>query len=428
MVANGYLVVLKLIRKRKNSTNLNQQEKNTRDTNFISSSFAFSLSFTPNQFMSFIKLGLPKTLVAALAEQQYTTAYPIQTKAIPTILKRKNVLGIAKTGSGKTASFVLPILSMLQGSPTAKSRHPLALVIVPTRELAVQVGDVFKQFSKALLDPITTKVVYGGVSINPQMKAMYGVQVLVATPGRLLDLIDSNAVNLYTVKTLVLDEADKMLNLGFKEEMKRILRLLPRERQNLLFSATLSPDLESLSAIVMKDPVVIKIENEATDISQIHQTSYLVSEEKKGPLLRYLIKTKEITQVLVFTSSGYKADNVADKLRKNGIKAAAIHGKKSQSARNNALNQFKAGNLTVLVATDLLSRGIDINELPYVINYELPRSPKDYVHRIGRTGRADASGIAISFVSPESLHHFKVILKKNKLYVDLIDTAALEME
>ncbi len=379
--------------------------------------------------MSFKNLGLPNTLVAALAEQQYKKAYPIQAKAIPPILKGKNVLGIAKTGSGKTASFVLPILTNLQGYSLTRNRHPSALVVVPTRELAVQVSEVFKQFSKALFDPVKTMAVYGGVSINPQMKGMNGVKVLVATPGRLLDLVDSNAVHLSAVETLVLDEADKMLNLGFKEEMNRIIRLLPKKRQNLLFSATLSPDLDSLSAILMKDPVIIKIETEAaTDISQIQQSSYLVPEEKKGPLLRYLIKTKEISRVLVFTSSGYKADNVANKLRKNGIKAAAIHGKKSQSARNNALNQFKAGNLPVLVATDLLSRGIDIDELPYVINYELPRSPKDYIHRIGRTGRAEASGIAISFVSPESLQHFKVILKKSKLYVDLIDSSTIDMK
>ncbi len=377
--------------------------------------------------MSFFKLGLPNTLIAALAEQGYKTAYPIQTAAIPAILQKKNILGIAKTGSGKTASFALPILTMLQGSPIAKSRNPLALVLVPTRELAEQVGDVFKLFSKALLDPIKTRVVYGGVSINPQMKGMYGVQVLVATPGRLLDLIESGAVNLHKVKTLVLDEADKMLNLGFKDEMNRILRLLPKNRQNLLFSATLSPDLDSLSAVLMKNPVVIKIETEETDLSQIQQSGYFVPEEKKGPLLRYLIKTQDLKQVLVFTSSGYKADNVADKLRKNGIKAAAIHGKKSQSARNNALNQFKAGNLPVLIATDLLSRGIDINNLPCVINYELPRSPKDYIHRIGRTGRAKNSGIALSFVSPENVHHFKVILKKSKLYVDMIDSSTLDL-
>ena len=378
--------------------------------------------------MSFTNLGLPTTLVAALAKQQYQLPFPIQKAAIPAILNKKNILGIAKTGSGKTASFVLPILSNLQGHKRTRNRHPLVLVVVPTRELAVQVGEVFNVFSKALPDRIKTLAVYGGVSINPQMMAMNGVQVLVATPGRLLDLVRSKAVQLAAVETLVLDEADKMLNLGFKEEMNQILGLLPEKRQNLLFSATLSPDLDRLSAVLMKDPLVIKIESATTDIDQIEQTSYLVAEEKKGPLLRYLIKTKQFKQVLVFTSSGYKADNVANKLRKNGIKAAAIHGKKSQSARNNALNQFKAGNLPVLVATDLLSRGIDITALPCVINYELPRSPKDYIHRIGRTGRAENSGIAFSFVSKDQMPHFKVILKKAKLWVAMIDSATLDLK
>lgn len=378
--------------------------------------------------MSFTNLGLPQTLVAALAEQQYKTAYPIQTAAVPEILQRKNILGIAKTGSGKTASFVLPILANLQGSRQVKNRYPLVLVLVPTRELAVQVNEVFQLFSKALPERIKTLAVYGGVSINPQMMAMNGVQILVATPGRLLDLINSKAVHLSGVETLVLDEADKMLNMGFKEEMNQLLELLPKNRQNLLFSATLSPDLDSLSTILMKDPVVIKIKTEETTIDQIQQSGYFVPDEKKGPLLRYLIKTNELKQVLVFTSSSYKADNVANKLRKNGINAAAIHGKKSQAARNNALNQFKVGNLPVLVATDLLSRGIDIAFLPCVINYELPRSPKDYIHRIGRTGRAENSGIAISFVNPESVQHFKVILKKGKQWIDMIDSSTIDLK
>ncbi|MFK8006564.1 MAG: DEAD/DEAH box helicase [Saprospiraceae bacterium] len=377
--------------------------------------------------MSFTKLGLPVSLVAALADQQYQTAYPIQSAAIPAILDQKNILGIAKTGSGKTASFVLPILANLQGSILIKNRHPLVLVLVPTRELAVQVNEVFQLFSNALPERIKTLAVYGGVSINPQMMAMNGVQVLVATPGRLLDLIDSKAVHLSNVKTLVLDEADKMLNMGFKDEMNRLLDFLPQRRQNLLFSATLSPDLDRLSTILMKDPLVIKIETEESNINQIQQSGYFVPDEKKGPLLRYLIKTNDLQQVLVFTSSSYKADNVANKLRKNGVKAEAIHGKKSQSARNNALNQFKAGKLTVLVATDLLSRGIDIAFLPCVINYELPRSPKDYIHRIGRTGRADNSGLAISFVNPESVQHFKVILKKGKQWIDMVDSSTLDL-
>ncbi len=378
--------------------------------------------------MSFTKLGLPASLVAALAEQQYQTAYPIQSAAIPAILDKKNILGIAKTGSGKTASFVLPILSNLQGSVLTKNRHPLVLVLVPTRELAVQVNEVFQLFRNALPERIKTLAVYGGVSINPQMMAMNGVQVLVATPGRLLDLIDSKAVHLSNVKTLVLDEADKMLNMGFKDEMNRLLEFLPKKRQNLLFSATLSPDLDSLSTILMKDPLIIKIETEESNIGQIQQSGYFVPDEKKGPLLRYLIKTNDLKQVLVFTSSSYKADNVASKLRKNGVKAEAIHGKKSQSARNNALNQFKAGNLPVLVATDLLSRGIDIAFLPSVVNYELPRSPKDYIHRIGRTGRADNSGVAISFVNPESVQHFKVILKKGKQWIEMIDSSTLDLQ
>jgi len=377
--------------------------------------------------MSFTNLGLPPTLITALAEQQYKTAYPIQVAAIPAILEQKNILGIAKTGSGKTASFVLPILANLQGKTTAKNRHPLVLVVVPTRELAVQVHEVFKLFSKALPERIRTLAVYGGVSINPQMMAMNRVQILVATPGRLLDLLDSKAVHLSSIQTLVLDEADKMLNLGFKEEMNRILGLLPTKRQNLLFSATLSPKLDSLSAILMKNPVVIKIETEENSIDLIQQSGYFVPEEKKGPLLRYLIKTNDLKQVLVFTSSTYKADNVADKLRKNGIKAASIHGKMSQSGRNNALNQFKEGNLPVLVATDLLSRGIDIAFLPCVINYELPRSPKDYIHRIGRTGRAENPGTAISFVNPDSVRHFKVILKKAKLWIDMINSDTLDL-
>lgn len=378
--------------------------------------------------MTFSNLGLPTALVDALADQGYQAPYPIQTEAIPSILKKKNILGIAKTGSGKTASFVLPILVNLQKSRAPKNRAPQVLVVVPTRELAIQVGDVFQLFSKALPNYIKTMTVYGGVSINPQMMKMNGVQVLVATPGRLLDLVDSKAVQLSAVETLVLDEADKMLNLGFKEEMNRILSMLPEQRQNLLFSATLSPDLEGLRAIMMSNPVVINLsQEEKIAVDLIEQSSYLVPDEKKGPLLRYLAKSNAYPQILVFTSSGYKADNVADKLRKNGVRASAIHGKKSQSARKNALQEFKDGTLPVLVATDLLSRGIDIAFLPCVINYELPRSPKDYVHRIGRTGRAENAGVAISFVSPEELTHFKMILKKNKLWMEMTDSSVLDL-
>ena len=377
--------------------------------------------------MSFTSLGLSAPLLAAVETEGYKKPYPIQEQAIPAILKNKDVLGIAQTGSGKTASFALPILMQLQQLNIQKSRAVHTLILVPTRELAEQIKDVFLQFSAQLPERIKTMAVYGGVAINPQMKAIYGTHVLVATPGRLLELVDSNAVQLSRVSTLVIDEADKMLNLGFKEEVNRILSLLPNKRQNLLFSATLNEAVSEIHQMVLHDPLVIKIAPKEVVVDQIKQTAYTVSEEKRGPLLRYLITSKKMEQVLVFTASTYKADNVANKLRKNGIDAQAIHGKKSQKARKTALRKFKSGDLQVLVTTDLLARGIDIEFLPFVINYELPRSPKDFVHRIGRTGRAEASGEALTFVTPDSAHHFKVIQKKMKKWVDTIDSDTLDL-
>lgn len=381
--------------------------------------------------MSFKELKLHPALLENCKELGYETATPIQAKAIPVAISGKDLLGIAKTGSGKTASFVLPILNQLlkdyAGEP---SRQPKVLVLTPTRELAMQVTDVFKSLSQNLTRSIKSMAVYGGVSINPQMKAMYGVDILIATPGRLLDLQQSKAVDLYKVETLVLDEADKMLNLGFQKEMEQILDLLPKRRQNMLFSATLSKELEGLNNIVLSNPVVIEIADQKGKEEEelINMSGYFVSDDRKGPLLRHIIRKQEMKQVLVFASSGVKADKVAGKLFKNGIDAASIHGKKSQSARSNALRDFKSGELRVLVATDLISRGIDIDNLPYVINYELPRSPKDFVHRVGRTGRADAEGMAISFVTREETHHFKVILKKMKRYVDMIDSETLDFK
>lgn len=377
--------------------------------------------------MSFTSLGLSPSLLKALAGENYSKPTPIQQEAIPAILNKKDVLGIAKTGSGKTASYVLPILMNLQGNTATKNRHVNVLVLVPTRELSTQVRDVFRLFSKGLTERVKSLAVYGGVAINPQMQALQNVNILVATPGRLLELVASNAVSLSAIDTLVLDEADKMLNLGFKEEMNRILSLLPKKRQNLLFSATLSDDINEINQLILRKPSVIKIVSEANDIDLIDQVGYFVAEEKKGPLLRFLIKSKGLQQVLVFASSTYKADNIADKLRKNGIEAEAIHGKKSQGARKNALRSFKSGKLPVLVATDLLSRGIDIELLPYIINYELPRSPKDYIHRIGRTGRAESPGEAISFIAPEDRHHFKVIQKKMGKWVTMIESEALDL-
>ncbi len=377
--------------------------------------------------MSFASLGLSPFLQKELLRQNYTKPYPIQEAAIPAILRGKDVLGIAQTGSGKTASYALPILMNLDGKTGSKNRHIDALILVPTRELAVQVGDVFKQFGSVLPNRIKSMSVFGGVSINPQMIAMQNVNILVATPGRLLDLVNAKAVHLSAVKMLVLDEADKMLNLGFKKEIDQIFDKLPAKRQNLLFSATLSKDISTINQVLLKDPEVIKIEPETENLDLIKQSAYAVSEERKGPLLRYIIKQNDLQQVLIFTSSVYKADNVADKLRKNGIQAKAIHRRKSQLARTEALQNFKEGRLRVLVATDLLARGIDIEFLPCVINYELPRSPKDYIHRIGRTGRAENPGDAIALISPEEEHHFNVIQKKMKRKVEMIETEQIDL-
>jgi ATP-dependent RNA helicase RhlE len=380
------------------------------------------------KIMTFCNLGLSHSLLKTLESQNYREPYPIQQKAIPAILGGKDILGIAPTGSGKTVGYVLPILMNLQKATTFKKRHAKVLVLVPTRELAVQVKDVFQIFSQPLLQSIKTLAVYGGVSINPQMISLQGVRILIATPGRLLELTRSNAIHLSEIDTLVLDEADKMLNLGFRDEMDKIFSLLPKKRQNLLFSATLNADISSINQILLHEPLVIKIEAEDDYIDLIAQTAYFVKEDKKGPLLRYLIRQKGLKQVLVFTSSVYNADYVAEKLCKNKIEAMSINSKKSQGARTEVLRKFKSGELGVLVATDLMSRGIDIKFLPCVINYELPRSPKDYIHRIGRTGRAESPGEAISFITPEDQQHFKVIQKKMGKWVTMIDSENLNLK
>ena len=377
--------------------------------------------------MSFKALGLPSSLLEILEKKDYKAPYPIQEAAIPVILNGRDVLGIAPTGSGKTAGYVLPVLNALNRKKEAKDRQVDALVLVPTRELAEQVKEVFTLFEKGLEHSVPVMAVYGGVSINPQMKALFGISVLVATPGRLLDLVGSNAIQFDKLRTLILDEADKLLNLGFKDEMNQIFSLLPKKRQNLLFSATLNEKVEEIHQFLLRDPEVINVSPKEGSIDQIRQLAYMISDEKKGPLLRHLIKNEDMKQVLIFTASAYKSEHVADKLHKNGIDARSIHGKKSQHARKKALEAFKAGKLRVLVATDLLARGIDIAFLPHVINYELPRSPKDYIHRIGRTGRAESTGEAITLVSPNEEHHFKVIQKKMKISVALFDGNAIAL-
>jgi ATP-dependent RNA helicase RhlE len=372
--------------------------------------------------MSFSSLGLAAPLLKSIKEQGYQQPFPIQEQVIPAILAGKDVMGIARTGSGKTAGFALPILQQFQLKQQARNRYIKALVLVPTRELALQIANVFRSFSTYLTRPVKTLAVFGGVSINPQMMNMSGTEILVATPGRLLDLVDNNALKLDDLDVLVLDEADKMLNLGFEEEMDRILALLPVKRQTLLFSATLADDINEIREKVLRNPVVLnagEIQEEDESLEQINQLAYRVTAERKGPFLRYLIKHENMQQVLIFVSSTRNADNLVVKLRKNGIEAMAMHGDKSQGARIEALRRFKAGQVPVLVATDLASRGIDVQFLPYVINYDLPRSPKDYVHRIGRTGRAGASGQAISLITPEDEHHFKVIQKKMGKVVEM---------
>ncbi|MFT6746171.1 MAG: ATP-dependent RNA helicase RhlE [Glaciecola sp.] len=377
--------------------------------------------------MPFSKIGLPEVLLKALKSEGYEKPFPIQQQAMPAIIKGHDVLGIAQTGSGKTLAFALPILMNLDVPAKEKSRELDALVLVPTRELAVQVEEVFKKFNALSENPFVIKSVFGGVSINPQMKGLYGVNILVATPGRLLDLHRSKALGLSKVKVLVIDEADKMLNLGFKDEMNEIISLLPEQRQNMLFSATLSDDVKSIHQLVLNKPIIIKIKPRDENLDLINQSAYWVEDEKKGPLLRYLIKKNEMHQVLVFTSSVFKADMVVKKLFKHGIDAMAIHSKKSQGARTDALVKFKNKKLRVLVATDLLSRGIDIAFLPYVINYELPRSPKDFVHRIGRTGRAESPGEAITFINEAEEHHFKVIQKKMGKQVEATDAHLIDL-
>ena len=378
--------------------------------------------------MSFASLGLAPCLLKALTAEGYAEPTPIQRAAIPAVIGHRDVLGIAKTGSGKTASYVLPILHHLQQTADATYREPAVLVLVPTRELASQVQQVFATFLPALGERLTCLAVVGGGAINPQMQAIGKARILIATPGRLLELVEKNAVRLSSVTTLVLDEADKMLSLGFQDEVDRILAALPPRRQNLLFSATLSEELGRIRQVVLHDPEVIQIAPDAAAIDWIHQLGYLVSAEKKGPLLRYLIQHGNLQQVLVFASSTLKVDGIVHKLLKNRIHAAAIHSKLSSQARRDALQQFKSGTLRVLVASDLLARGIDIECLPCVINYELPRSPKDYIHRIGRTGRAENPGQAISLISPEEMPHFNVIQKKMGKHVMILHGDQIDLQ
>lgn len=378
--------------------------------------------------MAFSSLGLSAPLLQAIREQKYANPYPVQQLAIPAIISGKDILGISRTGSGKTAGYVLPILELFQTREGKGDRYVGALVVVPTRELAIQVNDVFRTFSRHLPQTIKSTAIYGGVSINPQMIAIRGTDVLIATPGRLLEMIEAKAVHISRADILVLDEADKMLHMGFKEEMDKILALLPQKRQNILFSATLSNDINDIQSNLLNDPIKIEVMAEESSIDQISQLAYNVTLERKGPFLRYLIKSENMEQVLVFSSAIRSTDNLVGKLNKNGIQAAAFHGDLAQGTRMENLMRFKNGHLRVLVATDLAARGIDIRSLPVVINFELPRSPKDYVHRIGRTGRADAKGRAITLLCEDDQHHFKIIQKKMGKQVEIRESADIDLQ
>ncbi len=361
--------------------------------------------------MLFPSLGLSAPLVRAV--DHFDAPTPVQTAAIPEILDGKDVLVTAQTGSGKTTAFVLPLLQRWLMEPRN------ALILVPTRELAAQIREVVQECAMHL--PERPKVVsaVGGVSINPQIKALRGgADVIVATPGRLLDLVDQKAINLSHLKSLVLDEADRMLDLGFADELSKILNLLPASRQNMLFSATFPKGVESLAMEFLNEPTRIDIEAGPEEKPAIEERAIRVDTEQRSPLLRHLIRTEGWERVLVFVESKYNARHLADKMVRNGISALAFHGNLGQTGRTEALAEFKESNAQVLVATDLAARGLDIVDLPVVVNYDLPRSPVDYTHRIGRTGRAGEKGIAISFITAESDAHFSLIEKRQEFKLD----------
>ena len=356
---------------------------------------------------TFSELALDKDILRAVTEQGYTTPTPIQLQAIPAVLTGKDLLAGAQTGTGKTAGFTLPLLQRLMAfskqSPATPGRHPIrALILTPTRELAAQVEESVRTYGKYL--PLTSGVIFGGVGINPQIKLLKtGVDTLVATPGRLLDHIGQGTIDLSQIKILVLDEADRMLDMGFIKDIKKILALLPPARQNLLFSATFSNEIKELADKLLNSPEMIEVARRNSTVEVISQKLHPVDRNGKHTLLTHLINSLHWKQVLVFTRTKHGANKLVEQLGKAGISCMAIHGNKSQSARTKALAEFKDGSLTALIATDIAARGIDIDQLPHVVNYDLPNVPEDYVHRIGRTGRAGAGGEAVSLVCVDEL-------------------------
>ena len=352
--------------------------------------------------MTFDTLGLSADLLRTVAEEGYTEATPVQEKAIPLVLAGKDVLAAAQTGTGKTAAFTLPILDRLKqhaNTSFSPARHPVrALILVPTRELAVQVDESVRTYGRTV--PLRSTVVYGGMPMDPQIKALRdGVEILVATPGRLLDLVGQKVANLGQVEILVLDEADRMLDMGFLPDIQRITALLPAKRQNLMFSATFSDEIRRLSRTILNNPDEVEVAPRNATVDAIKQIVYPVDRDRKEALLAHLIRKDDLRQLLVFTRTKIGATRLATWLDRQGLNAVAIHSDRSQPERTRALAEFKSGEIRVLVATDVAARGLDIDDLPHVVNFELPWNPQDYVHRIGRTGRAGATGEAISLVS-----------------------------
>ena len=366
---------------------------------------------TPVAAAGFNALGLAEPILRAVADTGYTAPTPIQAQAIPQVLAGGDLLAAAQTGTGKTAGFTLPILHHLSTRDVqAKPGRPRCLILVPTRELAAQVEESVKTYGKYL--SLTSMVMFGGVNINPQFKTLKSrVDILVATPGRLLDHLGQKTVDLSGVEILVLDEADRMLDMGFIRDIKKVLAVLPKQRQNLLFSATFSDEIRTLANGLLHNPKSVEVARRNTTVEVIEQSMHRVPQAHKRDLLAHLIKHHDWQQVLVFTRTKHGANKLAEKLIKDGITAAAIHGNKSQSARTKALSSFKDGSVRVLVATDIAARGIDIDQLPQVVNFELPNVPEDYVHRIGRTGRAGATGSALSLVDDEEVGYLRDIEK-----------------
>ena len=355
---------------------------------------------TANSVPAFASLGLSAPVLKAIAEMGYSTPSPVQAGAIPAVLEGRDVMAAARTGTGKTAGFALPLVERLSQSAPAGARKIKALIVTPTRELAAQIDENVTAYSRHL--KLRNAVVFGGVKINPQISRLSsGVEILTATPGRLLDLHSQKAIDFSDLETLVLDEADRMLDMGFIHDIRRLLKLLPTKRQTLLFSATFSDEIRGMANKLLNDPVAVEASPRNTTAEKVEQHIHTVEKSHKPSLLKHLIIKENWHQVLVFTRTKHGANRLATKLEKSGISAAAIHGNKSQNARTKALAGFKNGEVRVLVATDIAARGLDIEQLPQVVNYELPNVPEDYVHRIGRTGRAGASGRAISLVSSD---------------------------